>query len=110
MRDNSYPSYYLGDHLCITPFLLCRFWLLFHSADKYGNDIREHQSWVMPSGSETSEGSTLINLYQRSCLTIDRDAPPGDLEIWVTALENYDAVVLFLNKVSDTHTSCKTLN
>jgi len=71
---------------------------VINPADKYGNDVREHQSWVMPSGSGAGEGSTLLNLYQRSCLTVDRDAPPGALEVWVTALENYDAAVLFLNK------------
>ena len=40
----------------------------------------------------------MVNLYQRSCITVDRDAPPGDIEVWVTPLVNNDVAVLFLNK------------
>ena len=56
--------------------------------------LREHQSFVMPTGAN----STMVNLYQRSCITVDRDAPPGDIEVWVTPLVNNDVAVLFLNK------------
>ena len=56
--------------------------------------LREHQSFVMPQGIN----GTMVNLYQRSCITIDRDAPPGILEAWVTPLANYDVAVLFVNK------------
>ncbi len=56
--------------------------------------LREHQSFVMPYGIN----GTIINLYQRSCITVDRDAPPGDLEAWVTPLANYDVAVLLINK------------
>jgi hypothetical protein len=54
-------------------------------------DIREHQSWSNPS-------MYLLNLYQRQCLTIDRDAPSGSSEIWMTALSDGAVVVMFLNK------------
>ena len=56
--------------------------------------LREHQSFVMPHGLN----GTMINLYQRSCITVDRDAPPGDLEAWVTPLANNDVAVLLVNK------------
>ena len=36
---------------------------------------------------------------QRQCLTVDRDAPPGDrLEIWSTDLSDGSTVVLLANK------------
>lgn len=36
-------------------------------------DLRQHQSWTAPTGN----GHQLLNLYQRQCLTVDRDAPTG---------------------------------
>lgn len=52
-------------------------------------DVREHQSWTTPHG-------VLRNLYQRQCLTIDRDAFSGiQQEIWATPLSNGYAVLLF---------------
>ena len=54
-------------------------------------DTREHQSWSNPS-------TYLLNLYQRQCLTIDRDAPSGSSEIWMAALSDGAVAVMFLNK------------
>ena len=56
------------------------------------------------------QSGTLLNLYQRQCLTVDRDAPPGlHQEVWVTQVEGsgnhttgavtaIDTVVILLNK------------
>lgn len=55
-------------------------------------DIREHQSWTTPNGK-------LLNLYQRQCLTIDRDAYTGETqEIWASPLEDGSYAVMLLNK------------
>jgi hypothetical protein len=55
-------------------------------------DVREHQSWTTPYG-------TLRNLYQRQCLTVDRDAYPGVMEeIWMAPIENSGFTVLMINK------------
>ena len=55
-------------------------------------DDSEHQSWTTPM-------STLLNLYQRQCLTIDRDAPSGGLqEVWSVPLEAGAYAVTLLNK------------
>ncbi len=56
-------------------------------------DPREHQSWTDPRG-------TLLNLYQRQCLTLDRDAPPGVQEVWTSPLGDGkgSVAVLFVNK------------
>lgn len=48
--------------------------------------MREHQSWTTPN-------DHLLNLYQRSCLTIDRDAPYGhELEIYKVPLASNEAM------------------
>eukprot|EP01040_Poterioochromonas_malhamensis_P013288 gene13288-14596_t len=54
-------------------------------------DVREHQSWTAPTGA-------LLNLYQRQCLTVDRDAYPGlHQEVWMAPLtDGYS--VLIVNK------------
>ena len=60
---------------------------------KYGvMDITEHQSWTKP-------GAVLRNLFQRSCLTVDRDAAPGvTQEAWMAPLSNGALAVLLVNK------------
>lgn len=60
---------------------------------KYGvMDITEHQSWTKP-------GAVLRNLFQRSCLTVDRDAAPGvNQEAWMAPLVENARVVLLVNK------------
>lgn len=60
---------------------------------KYGvMDITEHQSWTKP-------GAALRNLFQRSCLTVDRDASPGDnQEAWMAPLAQGALAVLLVNK------------
>ena len=58
-------------------------------------DVREHQSWV------SLPGGVLKNLYQRQCLTVDRDAYTGlQREIWMAPLVDGYAVLLF-NKVNN---------
>lgn len=60
--------------------------------DKSYWDIREHQSWTQPHGQ-------LLNLYQRQCLTVDRDAFPGiTAEVWMTSLSQNKFAVLAINK------------
>jgi hypothetical protein len=55
-------------------------------------DPTEHQSWNTPR-------STLLNLYQRQCLTIDADAMTGlAQEVWVAPLADNSLGVLLLNK------------
>ncbi len=55
-------------------------------------DAREHQSWTAPNG-------LLRNLYQRQCLTVDRDAFSSPAkEVWVSDLQD-GLAVLFVNKV-----------
>lgn len=55
-------------------------------------DVRENQQWTAPRG-------TLLNLYQRQCVTIDRDAPPGlQQEVWVAPLEDGSTAVMMFNK------------
>jgi len=55
-------------------------------------DHSEHQSWTTPQ-------STLLNLYQRQCLTIDRDAPSSDSqEVWLVPLKGGEYAVTMLNK------------
>ena len=55
-------------------------------------DIREHQQWAIPKGQ-------LRNLYQRQCMTIDRDAPPGkSQEVWTVSLEDNALAVMLFNK------------
>lgn len=64
--------------------------------DKKFVNIREHQGWTQPSG---VKGAQLMNLYQRQCLTIDRDAPLGLLqEVWSTSLATGELAVMLLNK------------
>jgi hypothetical protein len=59
-------------------------------------NIRENQGWTQPTG---TKGARLMNLYQRQCLTVDRDAPLGlHQEIWSTSLANGDLAVMMLNK------------
>mmetsp|Transcript_2013 Transcript_2013/g.3583 ORF Transcript_2013/g.3583 Transcript_2013/m.3583 type:complete len:602 (+) Transcript_2013:2-1807(+) len=59
-------------------------------------NIRENQGWTQPSG---VTGAQLLNLYQRQCLTVDRDAPLGlRKEIWSTTLADGDLAVMMLNK------------
>lgn len=67
-----------------------------HSDEDYVShriiDVREHQQWTAPRG-------TLLNLYQRQCMTIDRDAPPGlRQEVWATPLEDGSLAVMVFNK------------
>lgn len=65
-------------------------------------DFHEHQSWTKP-------GSVMRNLYQHSCLTVDRDAPTGILqEAWASPLANGALAVLLVNKGPTTSTM--TLN
>jgi len=55
-------------------------------------DVTEHQSWTAP-------GSALLNLYQRQCLTVDRDAFSGVAEeVWMTPMSGGSVAVLLLNK------------
>jgi len=54
-------------------------------------DVTEHQAWTLPKGN-------LFSLYQRQCLTIDRDAPDANLEIWTTDLADGSTVAMFYNK------------
>jgi hypothetical protein len=55
-------------------------------------DVREHQSWTTPSGE-------LRNVYQRQCLTVDRDAFPGLMaEVWSAPLADGSLAVLLINK------------
>jgi hypothetical protein len=55
-------------------------------------DVTEHQSWTAPA-------STLRNLYQRQCLTVDADAMTGLLqEVWVSPLTGGAMAVVLLNK------------
>jgi hypothetical protein len=55
-------------------------------------DVTEHQSWTTPGGS-------LRNLYQRQCLTVDRDAVPGlTQEVWVAPMAGGSYAVTLLNK------------
>jgi hypothetical protein len=52
----------------------------------------EHQSWTAPTGK-------LMNLFQRQCLTVDRDAPQGQLkEVWVSPLADGSVAVALANK------------
>eukprot|EP01039_Chlorochromonas_danica_P008549 gene8549-9422_t len=56
-------------------------------------NVRENQSWARP------RGSSLLNLYQRQCLTIDEDAFPGlEQEVWTGPLSDNALVVLLVNK------------
>ena len=67
----------------------------FYKDKKFVN-IRENQGWTQPKG---ANGALLMNLYQRQCLTVDRDAPLGlRQEIWSTTLSNGDLAVLMFNK------------
>lgn len=63
-------------------------------------DVREHQSWIMrPIQLENFQSSfTLVNLYQRQCLTVNKDAPNGDKEIWNVDLSDNSMAILLLNK------------
>ena len=65
-------------------------------------DHSQHQSWTNPPPPppSTSPGPTLLlNLYQRQCLTIDRDAPSGGLhEVWSVPLQAGAYAVTLLNK------------
>lgn len=55
-------------------------------------DVHEHQSWTSPAG-------TLRNLYQRQCLTVDRDAPAGIMhEVWTAPLADGSVAVMLANK------------
>jgi hypothetical protein len=59
---------------------------------KYGVfDVREHQQWTAPQGK-------LLNLYQRQCMTINRDAPPGHQELWTAPQEDGSLAVMVFNK------------
>lgn len=59
-------------------------------------NIRENQGWTQPTG---VKGAQLLNLYQRQCLTVDRDAPLGlRQEIWSTTLSSGNLVVMLMNK------------
>jgi hypothetical protein len=63
----------------------------------HGRDTQEHQSWVLDSRTSSGVGY-LKNLYQRQCMTLDRDAPNGgDVEIWQAPLSNGEYAVLVLN-------------
>ena len=54
----------------------------------HGRDSQEHQSWVLERRSSANVGQ-LKNLYQRQCLTVDRDAPKGNrLELWQGSLSD----------------------
>lgn len=62
------------------------------AVDRSVFDIREHQSWTTPNG-------FLRNLYQKQCLTVDRDAFPGlKQEIWSGPLADGSLAVLLINK------------
>lgn len=50
-------------------------------------DIREHQAWTTPA-------HTMRNLYQRQCLTVDKDALPGTTDVWTAPLVDGFAVLL----------------
>lgn len=55
-------------------------------------DVSSHQGWVHPNGQ-------LMNLYQRQCLTVDRDAPTGlKQEIWSTPLVDNSIAVMLANR------------
>ena len=54
-------------------------------------DVREHQQWAAPNGK-------MLNLYQRQCLTVDRDAPPGLEEVWTVPLSDGSTAVMIFNK------------
>ena len=56
-------------------------------------DVSEHQAWTAPGG------GALRNLYQRQCLTVDRDAMSGlTQEVWVAPQADKSLAVLLLNK------------
>ena len=62
------------------------------SRSHYALDVREHQSWTNPH-------HLFLNLYQRQCLTIDRDAYPGiQEEVWLGPLADGSYSVLIVNK------------
>jgi hypothetical protein len=62
------------------------------SRNHYAMDVREHQSWTSPN-------HLLKNLYQRQCLTLDRDAYPGfKEEVWLGPLADGAYTVLIINK------------
>jgi len=62
-------------------------------------DVREHQSWATPPA---EEGVSLLSLYQRQCLSIDRDALPGlHREVWGGLLEGGDLVAMLFNKANE---------
>lgn len=55
-------------------------------------DVSSHQGWVHPTGK-------LVNVYQRQCLTVDRDAPSGLLhEIWSAPLSGNSMAVMLANR------------
>lgn len=61
--------------------------------DKTYWDVHEHQSWAMP------HNDILRNLYQRQCLTVDRDAFPGvTAEVWTAPLADKSVAALAINK------------
>lgn len=67
-------------------------------------DVREHQSWTAPNGA-------LLNLYQRQCLTVDRDAFPGlTEEVWAAPMADGSTAVLLVNKGEMTKTMQLTLD
>lgn len=60
--------------------------------NRYAMDVREHQSWTTPN-------NILLNLYQRQCLTVDRDAYPGlHEEVWKAPLADGSWAALIVNK------------
>lgn len=59
--------------------------------EKLVYDPSEHQSWVFPDGK-------MLNLYQRQCLTLDRDAFHGWQEYWAVPIANDRFAVVLLNK------------
>ena len=70
----------------------------------HGIDSQEHQSWVVDhrvvvdSDAAIAAGH-LKNLYQRQCLTVDRDASKGkNMELWQSPLSDGGFAVLLLNR------------
>lgn len=68
----------------------------------HGRDTQQHQSWVLENRTSANVGQ-LKNLYQRQCLTVDRDFPTGrTLELWQSPLsDGVGGYVLLLLNLSE---------
>jgi len=68
----------------------------------HGRDTQQHQSWVLQRRTAANVGQ-LKNLYQRQCLTVDRDFPQGrTLELWQSPLsDGVGGYVLLLLNLSE---------